>query len=73
MTRVMANLDPGNFFAEIPGAIEAQRTGIAAVADAFAARDADAASVAYEQLLRRQGEVLTAALEQRGVFDLPAA
>jgi DNA-binding GntR family transcriptional regulator len=73
MTRVMANLYPGNFFAEIPGAIEAQRTGIAAVADAFAARDADAASVAYEQLLRRQGEVLTAALEQRGVFDLPAA
>lgn len=72
MTRVMANLYPGNFFAEIPGAMELQREGVAAIAAAIAARDADRAAAECERMIRRHGELLTAALEERGVFEPPA-
>jgi len=73
MTRVMANLYPGNFWAEIPGAMEQQREGVAAIAAAIADRDADRASAACERMIHNHGELLTAALEQRGVFDPAAA
>jgi DNA-binding GntR family transcriptional regulator len=73
MTRVMANLYPGNFFAEVPGAMEVQREGVGAIAAAIGRRDAVGASAECDRLLRRHGEVLTAALEARGVLDPPGA
>ena len=69
MTKVMSNLYPGNFFAEVPGAMEVQREGVAAIAAAVADRDAERAWAECERLLRRHGEVLTVALEARGVLD----
>lgn len=71
MTKVMANLYPGNFFAEVPGAMEVQREGVAAIAAAIVDRDAERAGAECEVLLRRHGEVLTATLEARGVLDPP--
>jgi len=68
MTRVMANLYPGNFFAEVPGTMAQQRESVAAIVDAIVDRDADRASEECARLLARHGEALTAALEARGVF-----
>ena len=59
MTRVMSNLYPGNFFAEVPGAMENQREGVAAIAAAIADRDAERASAECDRLLQRHGESLT--------------
>ncbi len=73
MTRVMANLVPGNFFAEVPGTVETQREGLAAIASALERRDAAAAVEAYEELLHRHGEALVAELERRHVITEPAA
>jgi DNA-binding GntR family transcriptional regulator len=72
MTRVMVNLYPGNFFAGVPGAMEVQRDGVAAIAAAIADRDEVRAAAECERLLRRHGEVLTAALLERGVLEPPA-
>jgi len=71
ITRVMSNLYPGNYFAEVPGAMQVQREGLAAIAAAIRDRDAARASAECEVFLRHHGEALTALLEQRGVFDDP--
>jgi DNA-binding GntR family transcriptional regulator len=71
ITRVMHNLYPGNFFAEVPGAMETQRAAVTEIADAIACRDADRASAAFAELLRSHGEALTANFAERGLFDAP--
>jgi DNA-binding GntR family transcriptional regulator len=71
MTRVMANLYPGNFFAEVPGAMQQQRDGVAAIAAAIADRDADRAAAECERMIRLHGETLIVELDRRGVFDVP--
>jgi DNA-binding GntR family transcriptional regulator len=68
MARVMTSLVPGNFFREIPGAIDAQRRGVAAVTEAIEARDPARASLEFRTLLRGQGEAVVALLESRGIF-----
>jgi hypothetical protein len=68
MTRVMASLVPGNFFAEVPGAIAVEKRGIAAVADALDDRDGDAAAAAFASMLHQLGELLIARLDERGIF-----
>jgi DNA-binding GntR family transcriptional regulator len=68
MARVMTSIVPGNFFREIPGAVEGQRRGVAAVAAAIDARDPSAASAAFRDLLRSQGEAVVVLLDARGVF-----
>ena len=71
MTRVMANLYPGNYFAEVPGSMQVQRDGVAAITDAIARRDADRATAECVLLLRRHGVALTELLAARGMFDEP--
>jgi DNA-binding GntR family transcriptional regulator len=66
--RATARLVTGNFFAEVPGAIQAERTGTAAIVKALAKGDVDAASDAYLQMLRRQGELVVKVFEARGLF-----
>lgn len=68
MARVMTSLVPGNFFREIPGAIDAQRAGVARVSEAIEARDPERASAEFRTLLRGQGEAVVALLESRGIF-----
>jgi DNA-binding GntR family transcriptional regulator len=73
MARVMTSIVPGNFFREIPGAIDGQRKGIAAVARAVKAADPDAAAAAFATLLRAQGELVVDLLDERGLFAVPPA
>jgi DNA-binding GntR family transcriptional regulator len=68
MARVMTSIVPGNFFREIPGAIDGQQRGVAAVSEAIAARDPGKASAAFRELLRNQGEAVVVLLAARGVF-----
>jgi DNA-binding GntR family transcriptional regulator len=68
MTRVMTSIVPGNFFREVPGAIEGQRRGIAAVARAVKAADPATASAAFATLLRAQGHLVVDLLDERGLF-----
>ena len=64
----MTSLVPGNFFREIPGAIDAQRRGVACVSEAIEARDPERASAEFRSLLRGQGEAVVALLDSRGIF-----
>jgi len=68
MARVMTSIVPGNFFREVPGAIEGQRRGVATVAAAVEAGDAARASAAFRALLRAQGDAVVVLLDGRGVF-----
>lgn len=66
--RAAPRLVAGNFFAEIPGAMRAERVGLAAIIDAFRAADPVAAGDAYVAMLREQGELVVGVLTARGVF-----
>jgi DNA-binding GntR family transcriptional regulator len=66
--RATARLVTGNFFSEVPGTIEVERAGAAAIVAALRTGDADAAASAYADMLRRQGELVVALFEARGLF-----
>jgi DNA-binding GntR family transcriptional regulator len=66
--RATTRLVTGNFFAEIPGAIEVERKGAAAIVKALRKGDPDAAGDAYLAMLRRQGELVVGVFEARGLF-----
>jgi DNA-binding GntR family transcriptional regulator len=68
ITRVMSNLFPGNFFAEVPGTVAVQREGVGALGAAIAARDPALARTEAQRLLRGHGAALTAFLDERGVL-----
>jgi DNA-binding GntR family transcriptional regulator len=68
VARSMTGIVPGNFFALVPGATEAQKKGTAAVSKALQAREADRVADEWLTLLRRQGDLVVALLESRGVF-----
>jgi DNA-binding GntR family transcriptional regulator len=74
MARVMTSIVPGNFFRQVPGAIDSQRKGVAAAARAIRNGDADKAAAEFRTLLRGQGEAVVELLEARGIFSpAPAA
>jgi DNA-binding GntR family transcriptional regulator len=66
--RATARLVTGNFFAEVPGATAVERKGVDAIVEALRAGDVDGASDAYLDMLRRQGELVVALFESRGLF-----
>jgi DNA-binding GntR family transcriptional regulator len=66
--RSVTSVVPGNFFAQVPGAMEAQRRGIAPVVRAVAARDGDRAGDALRTLLARQGSAVVDLLRDRQVL-----
>jgi len=71
MARVMTSLVPGNFFGEVPGAIDGQRRGVAAVAKAIKAGTPDRAALEFRKLLQAQGEAVVQLLDDRGIFAAP--
>jgi hypothetical protein len=73
MARVMTSIVPGNFFREVPGAIDGQSRGVTAAARAIKAGDAERASAAFRSLLHGQGEAVVGLLDQRGLFAPPPA
>jgi DNA-binding GntR family transcriptional regulator len=66
--RATARLVTGNFFAEVPGAVDVERAGTAAIVKALRKGDVDAASDAYLKMLRRQGELVVKLFQARGLF-----
>ena len=69
MARVMTSIVPGNFFRQVPGAIDSQRKGVAAVAKAIRNSDPDKAAAEFRTLLRGQGEAVVELREARGIFS----
>jgi len=69
--RAMSGLVPGNFFALVPGAVDAERRGLTEIARAVADGDAATASEGYERMMRRQGELVVQLFDERGLFEEP--
>jgi len=66
--RAATRLVTGNFFEQIPGSVEVERKGLAAIVRAIRKGDADRAAKDYLAMLERQGELVVAAFEARGLF-----
>ena len=66
--RSSARLVAGNFFEQIPGSIDVERKGTAAILRALRKGDAEKAADEYLTMLRRQGELVVKAFEERGLF-----
>jgi DNA-binding GntR family transcriptional regulator len=69
--RAMVGIVPGNFFALVPGSIEAERAGSRAILEAIGAGDPDRAAQAYARMLRRQGDLVARLFRERGLFAAP--
>lgn len=67
--RVLSGLVPGNYFVQVPGALETQRRGTAAMVRAVRKHGGDAAAEECLRMMRRQGEALIKLLDERGFFD----
>ena len=68
--RGMSSVVPGNFFELVPGTIEVQKFGTAAVVRAIRKGAGEKAADECLQLLRRQGECVIELLESRGMFAI---
>jgi len=70
MGRVLtASIVPGNFFAEVPGAIRSQKRGVKAVVSAIRAGDGGRAEAEFAALLRGQADHVVALLVSRGLVS----
>jgi DNA-binding GntR family transcriptional regulator len=66
--RSARGLVSGNFFEEIPGAVEVERKGMAAIIGALVQGDVDGAADEYRTMLTRQGDLVAAVFAERGLF-----
>ena len=64
----MSGLIPGSFFAEVPGAIPAEHTGLTAITRAVRAGDGDGAAQEYERMMRAHGDLVVELLRSRGFW-----
>ena len=72
--RLMAvSIVPGNFFAEVPGAIRTHKKGLRAVMRALKAGDGATAEQEFIELLRQDAEKVVALLISRGVIEAAEA
>lgn len=67
--RAMSALVPGNFFELVPGALEAEKRGLAAIVRAMRANDGEKASAEYVKMMRQVGNRVTLLFDQRSLFD----
>ncbi|MDT3444219.1 MULTISPECIES: GntR family transcriptional regulator [unclassified Pseudofrankia] len=69
--RLMTGVIPGNFFALVPGTIQPQKRGIAAVNRAIRARNGQRASVEFVKMLRGHGDLVVDLLKSRNILWSP--
>jgi len=69
----MSSIVPGDFFQQIPGAIEVERAAIAQIVRAVRHGDADRAARDYEQMMNKLAESVASVLRDRGLFELTEA
>ncbi|HEV8298107.1 MAG TPA: GntR family transcriptional regulator [Acidimicrobiales bacterium] len=67
--RVLAGIVPGNFFVEVPGALEIQSAGLAAMMNALRQHDSGRAADEYLRMMRSQAEAVVGLLTRRGFFS----
>src|SRR5690606_14658683 len=67
--RSMSNLVPGDFFALVPGSVDAARAGLPSILDALEDGDAESASDRYVEMMSRIGDLVVDLFEARGLFS----
>jgi DNA-binding GntR family transcriptional regulator len=68
--RAMAGIVPGNFFALVPGSIDVEKRGTAAILRAIERGDADQVAAEYVAMMSQQGDLVVELFRSRGI--LPA-
>lgn len=68
--RAMAGIVPGNFFALVPGSIDVEKRGTAAILLAIQDGDADKVAEEYVAMMSQQGDLVVELFRSRGI--LPA-
>ena len=66
--RAMPRLVPGNFFEHVPGAIDVERRGTAAIMRALRRNDGERATAEYARMMRQVGELVVQLFDSRGLF-----
>ena len=64
----LAGIVPGNFFELVPGSVEVEKQGTAAILRAVKRGDADRASAEYAKMMRRQGDLVVALFKAKGIL-----
>ncbi len=70
---VLSDIVPGNFFELVPGALDLEKQGTARVVQAIQRGDADAAASEYASVMARQGELVVALFDSRGLLHRQGA
>jgi DNA-binding GntR family transcriptional regulator len=70
--RAMSALVPGNFFASVPGAVDVEKRGLAAIVRAMQKNDGDKASDEYARMMRRIGDKVVQLFKERSLFESAA-
>jgi hypothetical protein len=65
----MSALVPGNFFEEVPEAVEVESRGLAAIARAMKQGDGDKASAEYVKMMRNVGNKVAQLFRERSLFE----
>ena len=66
--RATTRLVTGNFFEQVPGSVDVERKGVAAIVRALKKGDAERAAQEYLTMLRQTGELVVHAFEARGLL-----
>lgn len=66
--RAMAGIVPGNFFALVPGSIDVEKRGTAAILKAIQDGDADQVAQEYVEMMSQQGDLVVALFRKRGIL-----
>ena len=70
--RAMAGIVPGNFFALVPGSIEVEKRGTAAILSAIRQGDADAVAAEYVAMMSKQGDLVVELFRSKGILPVAA-
>jgi DNA-binding GntR family transcriptional regulator len=67
--RAMSALVPGNFFDSVPGTVEVQRRGLAAIARAMKQGDSEKVAIEYVKVMRQVGNKVAQLFDERSLFE----
>jgi DNA-binding GntR family transcriptional regulator len=72
LLRQVSTIVPGNFFEMVQGTSRLEKQGTAAIVRAIRRQDADGATQAYTDMLRKQGDLVVSMFRAKGIFDAAA-
>jgi DNA-binding GntR family transcriptional regulator len=68
VVKALAGIVPGNFFELVPGSVEVEKQGTAAILRALRRGDGEKAAQAYARMMRRQGDLVVQLFQRRGIL-----